>query len=221
MKIDKLYTKLLILNVFLIIILLISSYLIFTNYNTINELKTDIKILNNNINKKDSLILELKEDIEFKELFFYRVISFKDSMMSDMDKELNFNRNLYKFNWDNICYWVEYYKIKQPDIVKSQILLETNFLTSEVCTYNHNLFGMREPYYKKGRKTIGSYKNHAVYNNYIESIEDYKIWQERMYKYDKENYYTFLLRIRYAQDKRYIYKLRKIEKEIILKKVSL
>lgn len=192
------------------------SFILFLKIHEVITLKQQVAKLKTINARQSATIFDLKKELEQNQLLFIRIVTFKDSMMNLLNDELKFNHGLYKFNWQNICYWVDYYEIKNPSVVKAQILLETNFLTSEVCLYNHNLFGMREPYFKKGRKTIGSYKQHAVYNNYIESIEDYKIWQERMYKFN-ENYYTFLYRIGYATDKKYIFKLKKIEEGIILK----
>jgi uncharacterized FlgJ-related protein len=169
---------------------------------------------NKNINSE--IIQLFQNDIELSNDSIDYLKIERDSLVKVFTKQLEINRNLYKFNWENVCYWVDYYQIKHPDIVKGQILLETNFLTSEVCRYNHNLFGMKLPINKKGRKGIGLYKSHAVYNNYIESIEDYKIWQDRYYKYN-DDYYKFLKRIGYAKDDKYISKLKHIIKYDILK----
>jgi hypothetical protein len=206
MRVNKYNSLYFSLIVILVITILVLSYFYFDikkeydeseniNSETIQLFKDEINLLNDSIS-------------------YFKIE--KDSLSLVFDKQLEFNKNLYKFNWENVCFWVDYYKIKHPDIVKGQILLETNYLTSEVCRYNHNLFGMKLPINKKGRKGIGLYKNHAVYNNYIESIEDYKIWQDRYYKYN-EDYYKFLKRIGYAKDDRYILKLKHIVKVDLLK----
>jgi hypothetical protein len=170
--------------------------------------------------KVDSLAkvdYDQKRLIDNTELLIVKIINTKDSTINILNENIIFNRNLYKFNWENVCFWVDYYNIKNPDIVKSQILLETDFLTSNICIYNHNLFGMKHPR-AKGRKSLGTFRGHAVYNSYIESIEDYKIWQDRYYKYDKLDYYTFLKKVGYAEDRRYINKLKMIEKTYIKEK---
>jgi hypothetical protein len=209
MKVEK---KLFIFYYSIIIVLLsLTIFLCYSYFNIKIEYNKNKNIINENIQvlqNYQSIIQNSTDSIIY-------LNHLKDSLTIYLYNQLEFNRNLYKFNWENVCYWVEFYQIKHPEIVKGQILLETNYLTSDVCIYNHNLFGMKLPNNKKGRKGIGIYKNHAVYNNYIESIEDYKIWQERYYKYD-EDYYKFLKRIGYAKDKYYLNKLKYIVKHDVL-----
>lgn len=129
-----------------------------------------------------------------------------DSIMMSYDLRL---RHIHELNWDNIDFWLTFFDIRNPEIVKRQIYLETANLTSPICLNNKNLFGMKFP---GGRETtaIGVNRGHAVYANYIASIFDYSIWQKRKYKDVNEDYFNFLERVGYAEDKKYINILKSI-----------
>jgi len=86
--------------------------------------------------------------------------------------------------------------IPHPEIVLAQAKLETANYKSKLCKNHNNLFGL-----KKGN----SYRK---YSNYIECVRDYKkLISSRLE--ENENYYKFLLRIKYAEDRQYIQKLKK------------
>lgn len=98
---------------------------------------------------------------------------------------------------------LQYYKIKHPTIVKAQAILETGNFTSNLCIKNNNLFGL---YDSKNKK-------YYSYNHWWESIKAYKELIQR--KYDNSKYYyMFLEDIKYAEDKEYIDKLKKIAEEL-------
>jgi hypothetical protein len=113
--------------------------------------------------------------------------------------------NKESLSWASIDYYLDFYDVKEPEIVKTQIRLETGALTSRYCLECRNLFGMKKPR-KRETTAIGRDKSMSVYRTWQESIEDYSIWQNQFYK--GEDYYEFLLRIHYATDKRYIEKLK-------------
>ena len=104
----------------------------------------------------------LKKVIKIQTLEHTSVIyKMNDSIGTLIDKykkDSVFYINLYQMNWENICFFIDYFKIKHPEVVKAQILLETNYLKSEACQINKNLFGMK---YVKGRLSTHSYKNFA------------------------------------------------------------
>jgi hypothetical protein len=87
--------------------------------------------------------------------------------------------------------------IPHPKIVLAQAKLETANYKSKLCRNHNNLFGL-----KKGN----SYRK---YSTYQECVKDYKRLISCRIK-PNENYYDFLLRIRYAEDEQYIQKLKKI-----------
>ena len=101
--------------------------------------------------------------------------------------------------------------IQAPEIAFKQAQLETGGFTSELFIVAKNVFGMR---YARVRDTyaIGEYKNHAYYNNWINSVKDYALWQAWYISrgHDLQDYFAFLRDIGYATDKKYINKLKGI-----------
>ena len=86
--------------------------------------------------------------------------------------------------------------IPHANIVLAQARLETGNFTSRRCKVDKNLFGM-----KKGRR-------YAKYSHWKESVTDYK--KRISSRYNGGNYYNFLRRIHYAEDRLYFRKLDKI-----------
>jgi flagellum-specific peptidoglycan hydrolase FlgJ len=95
---------------------------------------------------------------------------------------------------------IKSYNIKYADIVLKQSILETGWYKSYSCRKRHNLFGFR---YK------GEYLS---FDTWEESVAYYARWQAR--HFDDEccdDYYDFLVRRGYAEDKEYINKLKSIK----------
>lgn len=85
-------------------------------------------------------------------------------------------------------------RVPHPHIVLAQARLETGNFKSRRCREHHNLFGMK------------SRNRYVRYKNWRDSVRDYK---ERISsRYNGGDYYAFLLRIKYAEDKAYIKKLK-------------
>jgi len=93
------------------------------------------------------------------------------------------------------------YEIKNPNIVMRIGILESASFTSSKAINHHNIFG-----FETG-------KTH--FESYDEAVYEYKIRVESRLK-EGENYYKFLKRIGYAEDKKYIWKLKniKIKKQV-------
>lgn len=85
--------------------------------------------------------------------------------------------------------------IPHAEIVLAQARLETGNFKSRVCREKHNIFGIRA-----GKK----YKS---YRNWRECVSDYK--KRISSRYKGGDYYAFLRRIGYAEDRRYVEKLKK------------
>lgn len=86
--------------------------------------------------------------------------------------------------------------VPHADIVLAQARLETGNFTSRRCREDKNLFGI-----KRG-------KRYAKYRRWQDSVADYK---ERISsRYKQGDYYTFLRKIGYAEEKEYIQKVRRI-----------
>ena len=85
-------------------------------------------------------------------------------------------------------------------------------LKSDLCKNNFNLFGMK---LARVRETtaLGEYNGHAYYANYLDSILDYKLWQDYLERKEGENYYDYLIRRCYAENINYINNLNLISYE--------
>jgi flagellum-specific peptidoglycan hydrolase FlgJ len=81
--------------------------------------------------------------------------------------------------------------ILYPDIVFAQGVLESGHFKSDLFRDNNNLFGMRQPKLRKTTAT-GKRKGYAVYSNWVESVQDYKLWQDSLPNKYKKNRKTYL-----------------------------
>ena len=125
----------------------------------------------------------------------------------------NINNNDYTYSYipafenktpeEGIDEALQYYNIEHLTIVKAQAILETGNFTSNLCIKNNNLFGLYD----------NKNKRYYSYNHWWESVEAYKKLIQR--KYDNSKYYyIFLEDIKYAKDKEYINKVKKIAEEL-------
>lgn len=96
---------------------------------------------------------------------------------------------------------LEKHDVEHSDIVLAQAILETGWFKCSNCSWEHNNpFG----FFWKGRYKEFRDLHHAV--------TYYKTWQEKWYK--GGDYYNFLKKIGYAEDKKYISKLKSIVKKL-------
>jgi len=135
-------------------------------------------------------------------------IALKNAYIDSLNKKVNNIEELYKPTLQNAWYWINYFKIKNPKIVLKQIILETS-LKSNIFVQTNNCFNIN---YVKGRKStcIGKYKQYCRYSDYVQSIKDYKLLQDRWNVPDNmsdEYYCKLLIRVNFAEDKEYINKL--------------
>ena len=103
-----------------------------------------------------------------------------------------------ELNLENLSDVLDQYGIKFKKIVMAQALLETGNFTSNVCLTIHNIFGLRRP-------SDGSY---FEFPNWMDCVRAYR--DAVQYKYTSGDYYAFLNRIGYAEDKAYTSKVRRI-----------
>lgn len=90
-------------------------------------------------------------------------------------------------------------QIKHPKIVYKQAILESNSFKSRVFKVHHNMFGFRK---------YGSV-HYMHFKSWEDCVEYYSEWQNRKYK--GGNYYQFLIDVRYAEDPKYIQKIKSIK----------
>lgn len=109
--------------------------------------------------------------------------------------------------------------IEHPDIVYAQAILETGYFTSKIFVENNNLFGMKMP---KRRETfaINEKNNHAAFESWYDSIQDYKIWQSTYASNKSRDEYFDYLEKHYSEDKQYVKKLKRILDDKISKFIA-
>jgi uncharacterized FlgJ-related protein len=71
--------------------------------------------------------------------------------------------------------------IKYPDIALAQAILESGHFKSKLAKHNNNLFGMRMPK-KRETTAVGTRYGYARYLSWKDSVEDYKLWQDYLFK---------------------------------------
>lgn len=126
--------------------------------------------------------------------------------------ELDFSSEKYVLNIENVYAEIMRNNIMFSDIVLKQAILETGWLTSYNCRIRHNLFGMTG-----GNKSESNEHGYAIYDNWMESVKAYKLWQVERLTDGIDNYYQFLRDFNYAESEAYESKLKSI-KLVIVKK---
>ena len=123
-------------------------------------------------------------------------------------------------NQFSIDYYILYEQIvasgvKFPEIVFAQAVLESGHFTSSLFERANNLFGMKLPR-KRETTAIGSTNGYSKYENWHQSVYDYKLWQEFLFdrrgELSKAEYYAYLDKW-YAEDKLYVSKIKNKIKE--------
>ena len=108
--------------------------------------------------------------------------------------------------------------VKYPEVVLSQIMIETGYLTSKLCKVNNNLLGMMVP--SKRETTAINNKGFAKYTNWIDCILDYKLYQDYILsrnKIDTKKEYIAFLHKNYAKSPNYKKRLTELSKDYELR----
>lgn len=100
-----------------------------------------------------------------------------DKIMNKVKSFMGVSNSYKPFSIDNLKAEIVRQGIKQPNIVLAQATWESGHFKSDIFKENHNLFGMKQP---KVRKTLatGENRGHATFNNWVDSVKDYKIFQD-------------------------------------------
>jgi hypothetical protein len=114
-------------------------------------------------------------------------------------------------NKQNLLETIKNCNIDHPDIVYAQAMLESGNLKSKLVKTNNNLFGMRKPKIRKTTATESKYK-YAKYDHWTSSVEDYKLWQDYLFRKKRMTRKEYLkyLQIRYSETPNYINRVMKI-----------
>jgi hypothetical protein len=105
--------------------------------------------------------------------------------------------------------------VKFPEIVFAQAVLESAHFKSSLFERGNNLFGMQYPK-KRETTAISSINGYSKYENWHESVYDYKLWQDFLFdkrgELTQDQYFAYLHRW-YAEDKKYVAKVKNKIKE--------
>lgn len=100
------------------------------------------------------------------------------------------------FSEKNLAQELKKQGVMYPDVAMAQSMLETGHFKSDIFLDNNNLFGMKHP---RQRQTLskGPSRGHASFNNWQDSVKDYKMWQDynKLSNLSKDQYLAKLNRI--------------------------
>lgn len=138
-------------------------------------------------------------------LFFSKQVNQKVYIIQQVDsKEEKVTKN-------DVYNFIISMNIEHPEIVMSQVILESGHLKSDHFFSYNNMFGMNVA---KQRPTVSINDNGiANYDNWKMSIIDYALWQCSYAKNLSEEKYYERLKI-YSKDENYINKIKEIKKNL-------
>jgi uncharacterized FlgJ-related protein len=108
---------------------------------------------------------------------------------------------------------------RYPHIILAQAKLESGHFTSNMFLKNNNIFGMKEAN-SRAHLARGTRNNHALYDSWQDSVVDYALYYST-YLYDirTEGEYFEYLRQNYAEDQKYVQRLKELIEDNKLKQV--
>lgn len=116
-----------------------------------------------------------------------------------------------KISYNEVYYTIVKHDIKFPNVVFAQSLIETGHFTSDLLHMENNLFGMKYPSRRETTSSGISDGGYASYEKWVDSVEDYSLWQQNMLdgkdNITEEEYLRLLGRV-YAEDKNYVNKIK-------------
>lgn len=119
----------------------------------------------------------------------------------------------YDVNDDTALLLMREMEVQHPHIALAQMKLESGNYQSALSKKNNNYFGMKHPR-QRATVSLGEKNGYANYRNWCYSILDYALWQKR-YAYNlSEDEYLEKCGKNYAEDKKYIEKVKNIAKNL-------
>jgi hypothetical protein len=106
------------------------------------------------------------------------------------------NEQTIEFDETELIRYIKKLKIKYPEITLAISKLESGNFTSDRFLYGNNLFGMQKALLRP-TTALNVIGNYAMYNTWMESVIDFKFWQENIPKkilYNKSLYIEYLIR---------------------------
>jgi len=121
-----------------------------------------------------------------------KVYDFGKSLVSKISSDSDSTEddtNLLPFTPENLEKEIIKLNIVYPDVAMAQAKWESAHFKSDVFKENNNVFGMKLAL-QRDTTAVGKNRGHAKYNNWQDSVKDYKLWQDSngMSKLPKELY---------------------------------
>lgn len=108
------------------------------------------------------------------------------------------------FSEQNMISYAKEIGIEYIDVMVAQARIESGHYTSNIFKEGRNLFGMRLPE-RRETTAIGKHRNHAKYESWVKSVDDYKIWQTNVLaKARSKKQYLAYIGKNYAEDPKYL-----------------
>lgn len=181
----------------------------------------------------------LKREITLKDLFYigigvvllslcYTTVKQGINVNAKLSVEFKVPKDVYSDGYNNdstlsdktLYNYLLDMRVPHPKIVLCQAKIESADYSSVLYKRQFNLFGMKIP---STRATSGSggKAGYQGYNNWMESVTDYILWQysHNADKLNQDEYLLYLGKI-YAEDPKYVFKIKKMLKEIDFSKLE-
>ena len=129
------------------------------------------------------------------------------------------NSSVQEFSQGALVDLLKQLNVKHPHIVLAQAILETGTFNSDIFRQNHNLFGMKQAKIRVCTAK-GTNLGHAYYDNWVESVYDYALYQSSYLRDLKteESYFNYL-GSNYAEDPNYVKSLKRVIRKNGLKEM--
>ena len=103
-------------------------------------------------------------------------VDYVKSKFGDKEQKTPQKTDIKPFSVENLKSEINKLGIVYPDIVLAQAKWESTHFTSDIFLDNNNLFGMKLAL-QRDTTAVGKNRGHAKYNNWQDSVKDYKLWQ--------------------------------------------
>lgn len=115
---------------------------------------------------------------------------------------------------EDVLYVMSELGVEHIHIAYAQMVLESGHFSSKLAQENNNYFGMKEPL-ARSTVSLGKKNGYASYKNWAWSVFDYALWQRHLAQsMDEAQYLEFLGRV-YAEDEKYVNKVKNISENLI------
>lgn len=133
-------------------------------------------------------------------------------------KECLHDDDYLEFTEENLLFYINKFNIRFPELVFTQAYHETGGFKSELFINQNNLFGMKVPKVRAfvsecSNCEMSSYKNMKLAGWQV-SLLDYALWQNKYNKFKNEEKYLEYLDKVYAEDPKYVQKLKILKKQL-------